>query len=1825
MKKQFQSKSVPRGTRTLWRYLGALFILFTFAIGNVWAAGTALADLNFSGITAAPSAYTYSTTNTPSYQASQGPSGDKRSCMLIGNGGKGQTPTIESTGPKTGEGKRWMAFCPAEDCDLEIVCTGNGKEFKLYDKNHYNALTNVDATTSHVSKYTAGSKWSTWEIEGLQAGKWYVLSVTGSSSYVASMTFTATSSPSTDPVSSVSVSGATAGYATVPVELTATPNKTATAYKWFVDGVEQSGEASATFNFVPAAPGTYSIVAKARNTYNAANEWIASTAHTYTASKLCGELIKIVQNGQSDGNVSGILTGTKDVKLSSGTSEYDSKTGRKIGSDNYWLGVTNLSAPLRAGDVATIFVTTASAKLQLFSDKGTTLIGEMESGVAQGENEIVLNSSATGKTAIYLYRTSTAGSAMNPFVHSLSVSRSCTPSADCSISGVTINSESVTPAGKVYSYEVAAASALTEVAVTYSTHPLATASPASGFTVAVPAAGDPANTQTITVTAEDGTHSDTYTISVTKATAASDVVTLNELAVTGYTLAPAFDPATLAYTITKGYGTTDPASNLVTYTKTEEAQSVNVAYDSENHKFTVTVKAEDNTTTQDYVITINEAAAKRDLLEVLFSNGAKGAINASSKQIRVPYIGADAPTFVSAAFASWVEDGATAAMNEGKLKVIGADTNFDEYTIVPVQLDVTGVALGEDITFDGVPAYIFDPYGFDASKGVKFAKNYEQESNRRISSGNSRIYIAVPAGVATLQLTSGSQVGERNVVIKVNGETSSITKTAATNSAIELAMNPAIVNFVYIENNSGSGGGDGGFTKMHLVPAYSVTYAAGEGAVKSGEAIPTQVAVAAGTEITLAMGDALEKDGYDFDGWLCNIDAVKYAAGVAYTMTAAPTMFTAQWVEHIVPVDPTLTYNDGAYTTGLAALDLNSLIDVKESTGAITYSVKEANGTGAAIDGVNFTATAAGTAVITASQAAVVGFNAKSVDFNVVVTEPTEVDGIKMVVAGALTGNFVSARTLSNGNNTVEGIAYTKYITMSSTMSNFGNEVAPSATKGIYYYPSHKNIRFYFYVYNNQSSAKKIYIYTVDEDAEGTSDATSANVSVEAGRHMVYADVELTKHAAVVFGVENTGMQICQIVAVESGDALLQGGEVGYSIDYNKCYISPKANTVAVYDGIEYKLYADAKLVSASNVQLQTLGTHYIKFHLDATMQVKIYADNKKYYIGSECSTGDNAKLDEATGNGEFTLAEGDWYINGSGEQVKINKLEFALPKAETPTITTQPATKLTFDPGDMTATVVATVTEGTLHYQWYKKATVGDDEEVGTDNATLTTTTEGTYYVVVTNSLAGHQDVSVTSDEAELGYRVTNDATLMALSASAGTLDPVFDKNEENYSVNLAMGTTVVPTLTATATMNGYANVAKNEATEFVNYEAVSTVVVTSEDGTANKTYTVHFYVDHLLPQVDVTESTTWDWTYAAEGEVTIKVTTSTEPIKKNEEGLMANVRVDDNKPTNDATFNSQALLFYGENVRAKDGGRWYASLGHIKFNVTKPGIVEVEFSDNGSNDRCLSINGFMSPASSSKTDIKTFKVFVPAGEVTLMGMEGAAPDKYIRISKITYTVKETPDYTRNVSNNIGTLCVDHNVLVGGALGATFYQIASRNEIYNDKIDFEEVGESEELVAGQPYIFQSTTGRIDLFYGATAVTEPVDVRGMYGWFDAAAPIDPTKYDMLDITEENKDDILYISSNKLWSCGDLVDSDLKVVNNRAYIVMSEVPTYEQYTATPSAGAPRRRVTLGKDAEQVVTGVENLNASEQPVKLLINGQLFIIRGEKMFNANGQLVK
>ena len=71
-------------------------------------------------------------------------------------------------------------------------------------------------------------------------------------------------------------------------------------------------------------------------------------------------------------------------------------------------------------------------------------------------------------------------------------------------------------------------------------------------------------------------------------------------------------------------------------------------------------------------------------------------------------------------------------------------------------------------------------------------------------------------------------------------------------------------------------------------------------------------------------------------------------------------------------IEPTATFNNGSYTIGGSALDLNSLW-TSNSSGAVTYTVTNANGTGATISGSDFSATTAGTATVKATQAAVSG------------------------------------------------------------------------------------------------------------------------------------------------------------------------------------------------------------------------------------------------------------------------------------------------------------------------------------------------------------------------------------------------------------------------------------------------------------------------------------------------------------------------------------------------------------------------------------------------------------------------------------------------------------------------------------------------------------------------------------------------------------------------------------------------------------------------------------------------------------------------------------
>ena len=728
--------------------------------------------------------------------------------------------------------------------------------------------------------------------------------------------------------------------------------------------------------------------------------------------------------------------------------------------------------------------------------------------------------------------------------------------------------------------------------------------------------------------------------------------------------------------------------------------------------------------------------------------------------------------------------------------------------------------------------------------------------------------------------------------------------------------------------------------------------------------------------------------------------------------------------------------------------------------------------------------------------------------------------------------------------------------------------------------------------YNNASSAREIRVKGL---VEGSSDIVNlGTIALDPKTKVQSAYLEFNnadaKNRTVYAIVPSSAgdVKILQVKVIDDGTiATKVAGEVGYSLNLNQGRFFGTAGANLSFEGLSAKLSGD---YTAKNSGAAKLKETSMSFTAAAPVLLKVTAaNNKTYYVANSASgtTNETAK----TGESEFNLAAGTWYINAGADEVQFAKIEFAMPKCEKPVIAAIADVDLC--EGDAFTALVASASVGdggTLHYAWFKEAGA-TDEAVGTDAASFTPEADGEYYVIVTNQLAGFADNTETS----------NAVTVQHLAGTVITTAPANVRKDAGEAATLtvvAAGKNLAYEW-FTCNADGTGAVAVDPAATDASLDVIVPdgeqyykVVVTGDCGTVEAIAKVEKWVE--LPQLDVTASMTWDWTYAGENN---KLAAG-----KNVEVVMANIRENDKIPTNDETFRSQALLFYGENVRAVDGGRAYASIGHIAFHTTVPGVVIVEFSDNGANNRRVSINGKLSEASASKTDVKTFSANVPAGEIVITGVksDGTGENQYIRISKIEFI---KVDYTRDVTpGRLGTICLPNG---GQMYGAGLYEVA-----YFDadakKIFFDEII-SGEMEAGRPYLFLPNDG-VDLL--AVAYNDdPEELtaghhNGLYGSYtQQALPTDGNHYIML-----NNQYCKVVAAN---TC---------VGANRAYIQLDKIGN--DYVA-PAYG--RRRVSMGVQQTEIATGIENLNIGDQPMKIMIDGQIYILRGEKMYDATGRLVK
>ena len=185
-------------------------------------------------------------------------------------------------------------------------------------------------------------------------------------------------------------------------------------------------------------------------------------------------------------------------------------------------------------------------------------------------------------------------------------------------------------------------------------------------------------------------------------------------------------------------------------------------------------------------------------------------------------------------------------------------------------------------------------------------------------------------------------------------------------------------------------------------------------------------------------------------------------------------------------------------------------------------------------------------------------------------------------------------------------------------------------------------------------------------------------------------------------------------------------------------------------------------------------------------------------------------------------------------------------------------------------------------------------------------------------------------------------------------------------------------------------------------------------------------------------------------------------------------------------------------------------------------------------------------------------------------------------------------------VVDNYYTICLPKAVTA--ANGASFWNMSNRGAgvAYLEEAELP-------LVAGRPYIIQA---------------EDAELCVEYSGDDAAAGAFGALHGTLESMDQaalnaKGSDVYLLKNNELRLVSGQDGNSLAA--DRAYI------KYDDFVVSTPNPAPGRRVRAIPMQDQSTTGVENLNAAEAPIKTVIDGKMYILRGEHMFDATGRMVK
>jgi len=432
-----------------------------------------------------------------------------------------------------------------------------------------------------------------------------------------------------DKVESAKITGSNATSIGKEITLTCEAAN-ATSWQWYKDGAKITDAKSAEYKFTPTAAGNVVFAVEAWNKFNEEGKPAKSADFTVEVSDFeCGVLATIEATAYNEAKISGSFAGTASASMSkkdAEKAEYEGHTGYKLNTKNTFLGAEFTDGTLKAKDKVIVYVTNVSAKLEVFSDKGNTLIASTDQ-VVLGENILVLGAEAEGAKGLYIYRTEAAGADMNPFVSYLVLKRPChDESNDASIKSLKIGDKEVEAKDNLYALELASDFAEMQLEITFELNEShATADKTSPFSVLAPENSTDTIKSEINVTAEDGTKAH-YAIQITRAEAPKSTdasiteLKINEVAVAekegifAYEVAfdAELDSVAVAFVLAEK-ATADKTSPFKVLVPEAGAAAVEEA---------INVTAEDGVTKKEYKVSVTKAKKSEEAIDNI-GDGAK--------------------------------------------------------------------------------------------------------------------------------------------------------------------------------------------------------------------------------------------------------------------------------------------------------------------------------------------------------------------------------------------------------------------------------------------------------------------------------------------------------------------------------------------------------------------------------------------------------------------------------------------------------------------------------------------------------------------------------------------------------------------------------------------------------------------------------------------------------------------------------------------------------------------------------------------------------------------------------------------------------------------------------------------------------------------------------------------------------------------------------------------------------------------------------------------------------------------------------------------------